>query len=248
MIHALSYLVWLATAPAAPPPSAPAAPLKVWWSPDLKLSSLTEIDAALDQALPEPIDVVPAGQPARKVKTCNDLLAATRSKFDLPSDHQSESDWNGLLSVSIRCYALEALKTAKPPSSSYLGWFQFSQAGVAKLPPGLEMPSGQGDDKAIAKAEKKCKPWGQYDRHLKLKVDGTDDGQVRGDGWAGRLTLYGRGDLDGDGLEDLMFYRYAKVEEGSESDESLFIVSQTAAKGCARIVKTLPTWPASAHP
>jgi len=38
---------------------------------------------------------------------------------------------------------------------------------------------------------------------------------VGGDGWAGRLSLYARGDFDGDGREDLMLLRFVKVDEGT---------------------------------
>jgi len=54
------------------------------------------------------------------------------------------------------------------------------------------------------------------------------------------LVLYARGDFTGDGIEDLMFLREGKVNEGTASDSTLFIVSQTSEKACPRIVRTLP--------
>jgi hypothetical protein len=239
------YLLWLA-APLAP--EGVALP-KVSWSSDLKLASLAAIDEAMGQNLREPVTVILEDQSTRSLKTCGDVLAVAKVKFDLPPDHQSDVDWNSLTSTSIRCFALDVLKSAKPASATHLAWFRFSQAGVAKLPPGLTLSVAEGEEKAIAKAEKNCKGWGKYDPELKLHVDGTDDGQLQAGGWAGRLTLYGRGDLDGDGLEDLLLYRYGKVDGGSASDESLFIVSQTSNKGCPRIVKTIPrSLGSGAHP
>jgi len=243
-INALIYVAWLAAeavaSPPAPPPVPPQVAPKVSWSGDLKLASLSSIDEALAQPLRDSIDVVMQDQSVRTIKTCKDLLAVSKAKFDLPPDHQSDIDWEALTSASIRCFALDALRAAKPATSSYVGWFRFSQAGVAKLPAGLAMPSGENEDKAIAKAEKKCKPWGKYDPRLKLHVDGTDDGQVSGDGWAGRVTVYARGDIDGDGIEDLMVYRYAKLNEGSENDETVFIITQTSEKGCPHVVRRFP--------
>ena len=235
-ITALIGLAWLAAEAAA----APQVPSKVSWSDDLKLTSLASIDEALAQPLQDPFDVIMQDKSTRSIKTCKDLLAVAPLKFDLPPDHQADTDWDALTSVSIRCFALDALRAAKPATSSYLGWFRFSLAGVAKLPAGLAMLTGQDDDKTIAKAEKKCKPWGKYDPRLKLHVSGPDAGQVSGDGWAGGIMLYARGDLDGDGIEDMMVYRYAKLNEGSANDETVFIITQTSAKGCPHIVSRLP--------
>jgi len=97
-----------------------------------------------------------------------------------------------------------------------------------------------GDDQTLAKADKRCQRWGRYDRGLKLHADGPDRAWVGGDGWAGRLSLYARGDFDGDGREDLMLLRYGKLDEGTASDKSLFIVTQTSRRGCPRIVRALP--------
>jgi len=251
----LSALLWLvsgvaqppaaATAPAPVPAAAAAAPtepstFKVSWSKDLKVSSLAAIDGALAAPLDDPFDVILPDGSVRKLKTCNDLLAVSKSKFDLPPDHQSAVDWDTVTTASIRCQTLDVLKAAKPASTSYLGWFHFTQAGVAKLPPTLAMSMAENDEKTIARAAKNCKPWGKYDRRLKLSVDGADDGALTADGWAGRLTLYARGDLDGDGVEDLMFYRYAKLYEGEANSEAVFIVTQTSAKACPKVIRTIP--------
>jgi hypothetical protein len=220
--------------------TAAAEPLKVSWSKELKVSSLASVDEAIAQPLADPFDVILPDQSVRKLKTCKDLLAVSKVKFDLPAEHQSDVDWNAVTSNSIRCLALETLKGAKPASTSYLGWFHFTQADVAKLPATFAMSIAEHDDRAIAKAAKSCKPWGKYDRQLKLSVDGADDGKLTADGWAGRLTMYARGDLDGDGIEDLMFYRYAKLNEGESSNESLFIVTQTSPKACPKVIRTMP--------
>jgi len=231
----------LAATPPAPPSAATAPePTKVSWSSELKLPSLAGIDAALAEPLRDSWEVILHDKSVRPVKTCKDVLAVAKVEFDLPPDHSSDSDWNSLVSQSIRCFALDALKSAKPASASYLRWFTFNRAGIGKLPAGFSLAILEDEAKQIAKAEKACKPWGKYDPQLKVKVDGTNDGAVDANGWAGRVTLYARGDLDGDGNEDLMLYRYGQVEGGGATDETVFIVTQTSAKGCPRIIRRLP--------
>jgi hypothetical protein len=243
MISSLLSLVWLTAQPAPPAPAPDAAApkaLSISWSGALELSALTAIDEALDKPLGNTWSVLVADKPPRSIKTCRELLAVSKVKFDLPPDQQSDVDWAGLVSDSIRCFALEALKGAKVPAASHLGWFRFSQAGVARLPPTFGMSIAENDQTTMEKAAKRCQPWGKYDRRLKLKVDAPDSGHISADGWAGRLTLYGRADFDGDGLEDLLFLRYGKLKDGAQDDEALFIVTQTSPQACPRVIRTLP--------
>jgi hypothetical protein len=226
--------IWVAAQPAAAPAAAP----PVSWSSELKLPSLAAIDEALAQPVNDMPDVVLEDQSVHAIKTCKDLLAVAKVKFH-PSPDNGDA-WDSILNNGLRCFALDALKAAKPAAASYLGWFKFSRAGVAKLPAGLTMQFAAADQARVLKAEKACKAWGKYDPSLTLKLDGTDQGEVRGHGWAGRLTLYARGDLDGDGIEDLMVLREGQVEGGTASSSMIFIITQTSAKGCPQVARKIP--------
>jgi hypothetical protein len=233
------FSLWLIARPSAAAPAPEPPPVS--WSSELKLASL----AAIDDALAQPVDELPdaimdADNAVRPIKTCVDLLAISKSKFHLSQDNQLA--WEGFVDEALRCFALDTLKGARPASTSFLGWFRFSRAGVARLPARFAPVFPADDQHGPVRTEKRCKAWGKYDRRLKLQVDGaaSDQGWIGGNGWAGRLSLYARGDFDGDGIEDLMLLRYGKVDGGTASDRSLFLVTQTKRRGCARIVRAWP--------
>lgn len=238
MIGLMLFGAWLA-APAQP---APAPVSGVSWASDLNLSSLADIDRQLSQPLddwPDDPSAIMPDKSLRPIKTCRDILAVRKTSFDLTPDNGNAWDW--LEDKSIRCLALDVLKGAKPATTSYLGWFRFSGAAIAKLPAGLELDvDSPADDTSLAKADAACVSWGKYDEYLRVVVRTKgEEAWVSGSGWRGSIALYARGDLDGDGIEDLMFRRYGKLNEGSANEEALFLVTQTSPKSCPKIIRKL---------
>jgi hypothetical protein len=242
--------LWLIARPgaAAVPPepaqsarSGHVAGASVSWSSQLKLASLADIDGALAQPVEEvPDAILDDDNSVRSIKTCNDLLAVAKLKFHLAQENKLV--WDGFIDEALRCFALDTLRGARPAATSFLGWFRLSRSGVARLPARFAPVLSDADEKNLARAkvDKRCRRWGKYDHRLRLQAESPDQAWVGGDGWAGRLSLYARGDFDGDGREDLMLLRYGKVDEGTVSDTSLFIVTQTSRRGCPRIVRALP--------
>jgi hypothetical protein len=208
---------------------------KISWSSGLGLTALADIDPALARPLEGEWQVTMGDKSKKRIKTCRDFLAVARSRFDVPNEH----DWSALWSRGARCFALEALRSAKVPARSFLGWFHFSPAGVARLPARLAMSVGPDDLEDAAKAEQACEPWGKYDETLKVRPEGADSARLASDGWTGRLVLYAQADLDGDGIADLMFRRDGHVTGGTAADTTVFIVTQTSAKGCPTVVRTM---------
>jgi len=232
MHNALIFLLSLATKDVPPAPEPP----KVTLSAELGLASLADIDEALARPMDQSWEITLADKSKRTIKSCKDLLAVAKSSFDLPT----EDDWGNYWSQGARCFALDALRSAKPAPRSELGWFKLSAAGIAKLSPRLAMSVSPDGLEEAKKAETACQPWGKYDGTLKVRMEkGVDKARLRSEGWTGRLTLYARGDLDGDGLEDLLLRRDGHVAGGSASDTTVFIVTQTSPKGCTHVVRSM---------
>ena len=135
----------------------------------------------------------------RPIKTCRDLLALEKVKFDLSPD--TADSWDSLTSEAVRCSALDVMRTAKPAAVSYLGWFKLSRADIPRLPARFAVSFSDDAERALRKADQACQRWGQYDPSLKVRAKG-EEAEVHTDGWSGRLVLYARGDLTGDGVED----------------------------------------------
>jgi hypothetical protein len=209
----------------------------VAWAEELRLRSLADVDNVLTLPLGEMPDAVMEDQTVRSIRTCKDILAILKLKFTLSPDNRIS--WDSLESESVRCLALDVLKTAKPASSSFLGGFHFSAATVFRLPVRFALVFSDDQEKLLVKAEAACTSWAKYDPSLRVRVKG-EEGTVTTDGWTGRIVQYARGDLDGDGIEDLMFLREGEVTGGTAALSTLFIVTQTSAKSCLRVIRTLP--------
>ncbi len=99
----------------------------------------------------------------------------------------------------------------------------------------LESPDDRDDAMA---AEKACRGWGSFDEALKIRLDGADGADraaLRSDGWSGRLFLYARADIDGDGLEDLLIRRDGHASGGTAAEARIFVISQPSAARCTRV-------------
>jgi hypothetical protein len=85
-----------------------------------------------------------------------------------------------------------------------------------------------------------CQSWKQFDKHLRITRKSPGRFGIRTEFWSGDLSLYARGDLDGDGDEDVLVRRDGGAEGGgSYAGSALFLLSQTAGDRCIRIVREL---------
>lgn len=231
----LCVALMMVDAGASPPSGA------VTWSPELGVSSLSAVDALLSRPLDDAYAAVLANGAVRPMKTCRDLLPLVDAGFSHLSPDDSTVAWQGFQVDVVRCSALKLLKQARPAPTSYLGWFSLSPAAILKLPAGLAPAFTDRELKAVARAAKGCTSWGAYDRRLKVTVKGRD-GSLEARDWAGHIHVAARGDLNGDGVEDLLLEREAVMKDGGaipDSSDQLFIVTQDAKSKCPRIVWSL---------
>ena len=184
-IGRLVHLFWII---AQVTPAPPAGQSQITWSSQLQLPSLTAIDTLLGQPLGDMPAAVLADGSLRPIKTCKDLLAVRKLDFNKLSPEDNKLAWEALQSEAVRCFALNILRSAKPGSTSFLGWFKFSRAGILALPAGLTASLYGDETQKLAKAKAKCKPWGKYDPGLKVQIKGQD-ARLDGSWWTGHIYL-----------------------------------------------------------
>ena len=210
-------------------------PIPVFLSKELGLNALSDVELALSRPLPDIWRVTLAEGKPRRVKACRDLLEVAKVSFEL----ENAVDWPVWWQQGSRCFALDALKRAKPALRTHLGWFRLSKTAIADLPPRLAFLQSPDELEDVAAAEKACRSWGRFDKTLRVKIKPPDSAELRSDDWTGRLVLYARADIDGDGIEDLLVRRDAQVRGGTATEARVFVVTQTSPSDCPRIVRAM---------
>jgi len=211
--------------------------IPLFFSKELRLNTLVEVEAALSRPLDTAWRVRLASGQSRQIKSCRDFLDVAKGHFEL----EREIDWSAWWQQGAHCFALDALRLARPAVRTQLGWFRFSKEGIAKLPPRFALLESQDDLDDVTAAEMVCRQWGGFDPSLRIRVESLDRAELRSDGWTGRLLLYARADIDGDGIEDLLVRRDGRVRGGTASESRVFVVTQTDPSRCPRVLRVMGT-------
>ncbi len=229
------------------------APYPIWWSPELGIESLELIDVEFYKYFPRghifhldkyelkgtPTDILrdetrpelgyrlsfkKANIEERRIDNCRSLVEATDKGFDVDHDNRY---WVHVLSMraiySPRCYAMVALKQAKPAKTSFLRDFELGQDVMTYIPSMIAMGWNCIDlIKYFLKENRDGVSWLDYFAEFYKKYDYRHEITVldantvyvdllyRQDNYPEsvtgtiKLTIYGRGDFNGDGLDDLL--------------------------------------------
>jgi hypothetical protein len=219
-------------------------PIPIFLSKELGVGALSDVATALDRPLDGGWVVKMAAGEKRKIKTCRDFVAVTKSRFELPN----AVDWAAWWQQGAHCFALDALQGARPALRSHLGWFRFSKPGIAKLPPSLALLESPDDLDEVAAAEQACHGWVRFDKTLRIRIEAPDRASLRSEGWTGRLVLYARADIDGDGVEDLVIRRDGRATGGTAVESRVFVVTQSSPTECTRVVRVMGAPDAAGSP
>lgn len=229
----------------------------VWWSPELGLESLDLIDyeladefprgeqfhlvtyglkrvytdALIDEAHPEQgynWNVERINVKEQWIDNCASLFEWTGKGFRF--DHDSPywvHAFNMYALHSGECYALQALKQAKPATTSYVRNFAFDENAIDYIPAMIGMGWDCMGLNEFLQANRDGVTWREiipqsFNGHeLPVYVISVIDQKTivvdritEASDWAPeiidssvRITIYGRGDFDGDDLDDLLIRR-----------------------------------------
>ncbi len=216
------------------PPRARALEARVWWSASLRLRSLADVGKALAAPMPDDFPVR-VGEKETTVRTCRDFLGIAGKPFDTEDD----TDWNAIWYQGMRCFALDWLSRARPAARSFFAGFDWSKVRLTDLPPELGLPISPEERRTVKQASAACKSLRDLDAGARVVRRKGDDIVVRGRDWAGTLTLLGRGDFDGDGIDDLMIERTGGLRRGTAAAASLFLLSKRSERGCLRVIRRM---------
>ncbi len=210
----------------------------VWWSAELELGSLEQVEARLRRDLwpdfPEGMKLYKAqgdGHVTTQARNCNSLRKLSedgyygRSSNDIGIQHYQLS----------LCRAIALLGQAKRARTSHLRDFVLNTGAVDYLPAIVNLyPSCEFICYAVA-ANERAIPLSTFENILVVDVE-DDDIVVWTTGWKVRLTILARGDFDADNMDDILLLSSGGATEGSLSTANLYLVTRDEPGAVLRVI------------
>jgi len=224
--------------PAGTPPNTPVGPgaapeqvdpYQVTWNPTLLESvgpeasptpALSTLDERLSQAWDTPIPVTNGGRTV-EVGSCRALL-----ELDDAYEPVVLSDFNFYQSRKANCRAAALLARARPSKSSFVRAFSLDAEAPRRLPATLAWGMSQDYEQRIAEASAHGKSWNDIEAVRLLQQVSRDEARYDVDGARQTLTIEGRGDVDGDGIEDLVLLTQGSLTEGTLKRSKVFLLTR----------------------
>ena len=206
-------------------------PFPVWWSPALELDSLDSIDTRLAREIwpgdPEGLPLAKTEGETRKEVSASNCLELER--WVREGYHGIGSNGFGLqLYNQAFCRAIEMLKQAAPASRSYLREFMLDENAVAYLPAmAFRMPSCGYQCRQRLANERRI-PVAQFEELVRIDAKGVDELELETPTMATRITVIARGDLNADGLDDMLVLSNTGATEGTGGWSGIYLLTREA--------------------
>jgi hypothetical protein len=144
-------------------------------------------------------------------------------------------------STTAECLVLQELWSAQPARSSHLRDLPWDARVLTLLPPQLAISVSAESESAASAAAGRGQTWRDFDASVTAAAGakGPDEIVVNGRGFLERLIIWGRGDFNGDGLEDLLVQSLDTLTEGTYRNTRLFVLTRRTADGPLALVRSL---------
>ena len=225
----------------------------MWWAPEIGIESLDEIDALLAKPFPPELRhtlytyvwqgrQIPSGkgfQPKdpQPIDNCLTLFQWLAAKYET-----HVYDWDGFQAYRrayAYCYALRALKRARPAKISYVRDFVMDALALDYLPALVGPWWSCRLYTEVVEANRGGVPWGRFDfesgsvggvhrvavaeNHNVLVLQACSSGDRRP---YLVVEIIGRGDFNGDGLDDLLLRMTSMGYSPDTRESEYFLVSR----------------------
>jgi len=202
----------------------------VWLSSRLEASSQADLGRRMNTAFAAGM-AHPAG-----VNNCSELLAKGRETLFAEA---SGPDAQALKSTLANCLVLQALRDAAPTDSSHVADLKWDQSVMPLLPPELAINVSNQSIRSAKAASARGARWADMDRTATASASGPDQIVVKGKGFTERLILWGRGDFNHDGKDDLLVQTLETLTEGTYRNTRLFVLTRNSGTARLSVVKQL---------
>jgi hypothetical protein len=195
----------------------------------LNVSSQSDLDQRLQAAFSDGT-AHPAG-----VRNCVEMLALGARG----AGSTAGRDYLEQRSTLVECTIFQQLRRAAPARSSFVAALKWDGGILPLLPPQLAINVSNENTRAAEAAAAAGRSWADTDKTASASVDAPDRVIVKGDAFIVRLILWGRGDLNGDGVQDLLVQTLDTLTEGTFRNTRLFILTRRSADGRLSVVRQL---------
>ena len=226
---AVLFVLFAALAFAAPVRAAEDGPYPVWWSDELELESLNQVEARLRRPLwpdfREGLKLYKgqgAGRMTAQARNCESLIRLSEDGYygggspDIFVQHYQ-------LSV---CRAVDLLNQAKLARVSYLRDFVLNEDAVNYLPAMVNIYASCSYVCRAFYANRRGVSLAKFDEIERLKVTEKNSLIVWTVGWRIEMTFVARGDFTSDGLDDILLISSGGATKGTMGGAELYLLTR----------------------
>jgi hypothetical protein len=201
---------------------------QIWWSADLGLDSLDDIDAYLARPF---FRRNPEGVPLGKSQGDQFLQVRAASCLDfsrLESDGYYDFDPYRLPAaiMSDACEIVRRLKDAQTAKHSFVRNFVFDETAPDFLPAVLDLGSSCEWACRLYIANEYRIPWSEVDRIERVEAKNDNEVDIITPISHNTVALMARADFNGDGLEDLLVRTSGSARGGTLSGTAVYVLSR----------------------
>jgi hypothetical protein len=216
-----------------PAPALEASPYPVRWSPELRLESLSQLDAR--QAADDVFGELELGEQRSVPRSCRQWAALHASGYEPSTTIEAQPD----LAATLRCGILSLLEHARPARSSWVCELRLDTPDLASQLPALLATAESNEEverrRVFAKAGQSL---AELDPRARL-VDASADRVtiVEGGGQSSiLLRAEAWGDFDGDGREDVALGVINARTRGTLSSARVIVVTRARPADVFRVL------------
>jgi hypothetical protein len=221
------------------PASADDGPFPVWWSPVLELDSLDQIDARLEREIwPDDPEGMPLYQYEGDTRlevwaiNCKELKRRSEEGYYGAGSHDR---WVQKYHLS-QCKAIEMLRSAAPASRSFVQDFTYDLESVNYLPAMVDLsPSCDFVCREVVANERRI-PLSRFHDIRLVQILSEAEMKYWSEDWQIRVVKLAHGDLNQDGVEDLLVLSSGGSISGTGSWAELFLLTRFGPEEVLKIV------------
>ncbi len=214
-------------------------PYPIWWSTELELDSLDEVEARLRRDLW--LDF-PEGLKLYRAQGAGHVRAHARNCISLWKLSEAGYDGGNSSDIGVQhyhrsvCRAIALLGQAKSARISHLRDFMLNAEAVGFLPPLVNLqPSCHSICQAYFK-NKRGVPLTEFEDIERIEVTNEDSLVVWSAIWRTTMMLVARGDFTADGLDDILLISHGGATEGTLRGADLYVLTRDKPGAVLRVM------------